>query len=273
MLRGDGSVGPPGGSDADLGLGKLDRQPAAERIADQLMAVIIERKMDAGALLPSEQHLSEMFGVSRPVIREALRHLAALRIVDLAPGRRPRVRPLTDDLLRTFFNWALSLNEAWLTELHELRRGVEGESAVLAAQRRTQADLDRLGALLKEMRASLDDHDRYTGFDVRFHLAIAVATRNQLLVHLTASIRDPMERVIRRGLMLASGDRDEVRTLQRDHEQILDAIAGQDPVRARAAMDQHFDRAVARFIAAGMNSSDAQERPAPAAHTVGRGGL
>lgn len=237
-------------SGVDLGLRKLDRQPAAERIADQLMAVIVERKLEAGAVLPSEQRLSEMFGVSRPVIREALRHLAALCIVDLAPGRRPRVRPLTDDLLRTFFDWALALNQDWLIELHELRRGMEGETAVLAAQRRTQADLDRVAALLEEMRASLADHDRYADLDVRFHLAIADAAHNQLLVHLTASIRDPMERVIRRGLILAGGDAEELCVLQRDHEQIVDAIAAQDPVSARAAMDQHFDRAVARFSAA-----------------------
>lgn len=254
MWSGDGR-GPRGvASDTDLGLRKLDRQPAAERIADQLMAVIVERKLAAGALLPSEQQLSEMFGVSRPVIREALRHLAALRIVDLAPGRRPRVRPLTDELLRTFFDWAVSLDQASLLALHELRRGVEGESATLAAQRRSDDDVDRLRGLLEEMRASLEDEDRYTELDLEFHLEIAEAAGNQLLVHLSASIRAPMERTIRRGLRLASGDTSELEILQQDHERIVDAIADRDPVRARAAMDQHFDRAVARFVAAGVEN-------------------
>jgi DNA-binding FadR family transcriptional regulator len=254
MLSGDGRRSGALTSDTDLGLRKLDRQPAAERIADQLMAVIVDRKLEAGALLPSEQQLSEMFGVSRPVIREALRHLAALRIIDLAPGRRPRVRPLTSDLLRTFFDWALSLNQASLLALHELRRGVEGESATLAAQRRSEEDVDRLRKLLEKMRASLEDEDQYTELDVEFHLAIAAAARNPLLVHLSASIRAPMERTIRRGLRLASGDTNELEILQQDHERIADAIADRDPARARAAMDQHFDRAVARFVAAGIES-------------------
>ena len=256
MVTGDGRG--TMAQDMDLGLRKLDRQPAAERIADQLMAVIVERKLDAGSLLPSEQQLSEMFGVSRPVIREALRHLAALSIVDLAPGRRPRVRPLTDDLLRTFFEWALSLNQASLLALHELRRGVEGESATLAAQRRSEEDVDRLRKVLEQMRASLTDEDRYTELDVEFHLEIAAAARNPLLVHLTASIRAPMERTIRRGLRLASGDSSELEVVQQDHERIVDAIATADPVRARAAMDQHFDRAVARFVAAGVEAPGGQ---------------
>ena len=183
-------------SEIDLRFGKLDRQPAAERIADQLMASIVDRKLDPGAALPSEQRLGEMFGVSRPVIREALRHLSALRIIELAPGRRPRVRPLTGDLLRTFFQWALSLNEASLLELHELRRGVEGECVLLAAQRRTEEEVLALRQLARRMRDCLDDHLAYTELDVQFHLAIADAARNQLLSHLASSIRAPMERTI-----------------------------------------------------------------------------
>ncbi|MFZ0215105.1 MAG: FadR/GntR family transcriptional regulator [Candidatus Dormiibacterota bacterium] len=249
-------------SEIDLRFGKLDRQPAAERIADQLMASIVDRKLDPGAALPSEQRLGEMFGVSRPVIREALRHLSALRIIELAPGRRPRVRPLTGDLLRTFFQWALSLNEASLLELHELRRGVEGECVLLAAQRRTEEEVLALRQLARRMRDCLDDHPAYTELDVQFHLAIADAARNQLLSHLASSIRAPMERTIRRGLWLTRGDPAELETVQSDHEAIVDALAARDAPAARLAMDRHFDRAVTRFMASGIEDLDGEGEPA-----------
>lgn len=225
------------------------------------MESIAEQGLQPGDQLPAEGRLAEGFGVSRPVVREALRHLAALNMIELATGKAPVVKPITPDLLGTFFQWAVQLNVNSLIELHELRRGVEGACAALAAQRLTDEDRATLQALVRSMRECVSDFDAYTELDMQLHLAIAAATRNSLLRHLVDSIRVPMKQVIRTGLDLIEPSEDRLERLQHGHEVIVEAILAGDPAEARLRMEQHFDGAVARFVAAGLPGVSRQGKP------------
>jgi GntR family transcriptional regulator, transcriptional repressor for pyruvate dehydrogenase complex len=232
-------------------LGPVRRETLAEQVARLLIQSIIERRLRPGDELPSETRLAEEFGVSRPVAREALRHLAALNMIQLANGKLPVVKPVTGELMGIFFDWALQLHDANFVELHELRRGVEGACAMHAARRRTDEDVATLTALLAEMRANVHDLEAYTELDMRLHLAIAAASHNRLLRHTVESIRHSMRQVIRAGLELMERTEPALEDLQRGHEGLVAPIVDGDPEEARRRMDAHLSGAVARFVAAG----------------------
>jgi GntR family transcriptional repressor for pyruvate dehydrogenase complex len=236
-------------------------------MARELMDSIIAQRLQPGDELPSEMQLAELFGVSRPVVREALRHLSALHIVAVANGKRAVVQPLSPGLLGTYFSWAVNVRPSSLIELHELRKGIEGQSAWLAAQRHHQEEAETLQALVSRMSACLEDINNYTELDMRLHLAIAAATHNELLRNVVESIREPMKEVIKRGL-LVTADRAELEQVQRSHEEIVELVVHRQPREARHAMERHFDGAVARLLRAGQDnrgaggeSATAQSRP------------
>jgi DNA-binding FadR family transcriptional regulator len=225
---------------------RINRETLAEQVARRLMERIRAQRLRPGDQLPSEMRLATEFGVSRPVVREALRHLAALRMVELANGKVPVVRPVTGELLRVFFEWAVQLDgERWV-ELHELRRGVEGACAMLAAERRTEEDAAGLRAVVEEMRGHLEEDEAYAELDMRLHMAVARAAHNELLEHLVASLSGAMRHVMRTGLVIMDRSR-ELSRMQRAHEAIVATIVAGDADAARRAMERHLSGAVANF--------------------------
>jgi GntR family transcriptional repressor for pyruvate dehydrogenase complex len=218
----------------------LRRETLAEQLAERLTAFIVARGLRSGDALPSEAKLAAQFGVSRPIMREAMRTLQARGIISVANGKGATVRPLTSDPLSNFFAWAMRFNASALVDLLEVRKGLELQSVALAAERRTPAEIAAMRATLAAMAECLHDADRYTELDYQLHLQIAEATHNTLLRHLVVSIRDPAKETIREGLRRQPNDRGR-RRIQAGHEWIVAAIAAGDVDAAVAAMHQHLD--------------------------------
>src|SRR5919204_5122439 len=123
---------------------RLRRETLADQVAQHLVEFIVEQRLPPYAALPSEAALTQEFKVSRPVVREALRSLAARGIIEIANGKGARVMPITSHLMREYFDRAVRFKHASLIELMEVRRGIEIQSALLAAQRRTPEDVAEL---------------------------------------------------------------------------------------------------------------------------------
>ena len=239
-------------SDA-LTLVGVDRVPLSEQIATRLIAIIGQDGLRPGDGLPSEARLAATFGVSRPVVREALRHLAALRVIKLTNGRTAEVLPVTSDLLGVYFRWAVRQDVKNALELQELRVGIESMSAGLAAKRAGAEQVESLQRLVRQMRSCLDDTERYVELDTRLHLMIVSATGNSLARHLTQSMSDPMRAVIEAGLAGIRLDPKSLEEMQEGHEAIVDAIAEGDVARARAVMEEHLVLALERMTLAGVS--------------------
>lgn len=230
----------------------LRRETLADQVAKLLIQSIFENRLRPGDTLSGELEVAARYGVSRPVAREALRHLAALNMVQLANGKVPVIKPLGGELLAVYYEWALQLEESSFVELHELRLGVEGNCAYLAALRRTDEDLDALHSLLERMGTE-DDQDAFAGLDIELHVAIARASHNQLLLHTVESIRRAMRNVVVTGMSLMEDDIDAeppIVRLRAAHRRIVDPIETRDAEEARARMDDHLRGAVARYVAA-----------------------
>jgi GntR family transcriptional regulator, transcriptional repressor for pyruvate dehydrogenase complex len=208
-----------------------------------LVQFIESQDLQPGDLLPSEVKMSEDFGVSRPVVREALQALSAQGVIEIASGKGAIVRPIDDKLLRLFFKRAIQFDHATLLQLMEVRASIEVQSAMLAAQRRTSNDLARILDTVNAMRNQLDDLGAYADLDVEFHLLIASATHNPVLYHLISSIRESLKDAIREGLRRRD-TKEQLERVQVLHEMIATAIERGDHQEAGRAMTQHVGEAV-----------------------------
>ena len=224
-------------------LTNLSRETLAEQIAHRLVQFIESQDLQPGDMLPSETKLSEDFGVSRPVVREALQALSAQGVIEIVSGKGAIVRPIDDKLLRLFFKRAIQFDHATLLQLMEVRASIEVQSAMLAAQRRTSNDLARILDTVNAMRNQLDDLEAYTDLDVEFHLLIASATHNPVLYHLISSIRESLKDAIREGLRRRD-TKEQLERVQVLHEMIATAIERGDNQEAGRAMTQHVGEAV-----------------------------
>ena len=218
------------------------RSPTLSRqISDALLRQIVRGEILPGQSMPSEEELASRFDVSRPVIREAVKELAVIGLVESRQGRSTRVAPQTEwnpfDPRILFARSEIGAIDGVLLELLELRRLIEAGASGLAATRRTDDDLAKMEAAIKAMDASIDDPEKFTDADILFHDALLRATGNQLLLRLIDLI-GPLLRVGRR-MSLERRPDGPVESL-RGHKQILRAVKAGDVVKARQAMREHL---------------------------------
>jgi GntR family transcriptional repressor for pyruvate dehydrogenase complex len=220
----------------------ITRAPTlSKQISDALVRRIVRGEIRPGEAMPSEDELASEFDVSRPVIREAVKELAVIGLVESRQGRSTRVTPEAEwnpfDARVLEARSEVGAIDKVLLELLELRRVVEAGAAGLAASRRNDADLAKMTLAIKAMEVNSDDPDRYTDEDIRFHDAVLRATGNRLLVQLIDLI-GPLLRVGRR----MSLDRRPAGPLAslREHKQIFRAIKAGEVAKARQAMREHL---------------------------------
>ena len=219
----------------------LERRKVYEQIAEQLLAEIGSGRLRPGDPLPPERELTESFGVGRSSIREALRMLESQGVIVAASGGALVVAKAANPLnssLRLLFTLD---DRAGLHHLFELRRILDCEAAALAAERRTEADLAEMDAAIAEMDTSLGTGGRADDFidaDLRFHLAVAEATGNRLLLHSMQAVRD----VVRRALMTVFLIPRSPEQALVEHRAVRSAIAARDAGRARQEMLDHLVR-------------------------------
>lgn len=217
--------------------------PRREKLSDlatrRLVDLLIDRGLKPGDALPSEGELTRAFGVSKPVVREAMHRLVTMGVVEIRQGKPAVIRAMNSEPLELFFRFALRASPQGLREAVELRRALETQIAARAAERISEPTAAALAAIVDELREARDDPARWVDADVRFHLSLADAAGNALIVFLLEALRGTMEETIR--VMNAQRPlRDPAATLAR-HVAIFEAVARGDARAARAAMEAHFD--------------------------------
>ncbi|MDE2582273.1 MAG: FadR family transcriptional regulator [Rhodospirillales bacterium] len=223
---------------------ELDLRPRRkERLADQLYGQILQQivagTLAEGARLPSEQALCRSFGVSRPTVREALMRLHADGLVATRQGSGTLVLHRPPDRLTRLAEGA---DIAGLLRCLEVRIGLEGQSASLAARRRTAADLDRIAAALQALEARLADGPASEA-DFAFHLAVAEASGNALFPAVLRSLGEIIRHTMSVALNITrSGSQERARRVLEEHAAILDAISRKDAEAADLAMRYHLHR-------------------------------
>lgn len=214
------------------------RPNLAADVIEQVEAAIVRGDLAPGDRLPPERVLTERFGVSRTVIREAIHALTAKNLIEAQPGARAVVaRPNTQTIaesLRLLLN--LGRPNIEFRELVEVRRTLEAEVAQRSAERRQREDLDALQDALENMRDA-EDADAFTYHDMRFHLLLAEASHNRLYVILLHALLELVT-----DLSLLGSQTPRRRRLATDfHSNIFDRVEARDGDGARAAMLEHLE--------------------------------
>ena len=185
--------------------------------------------------------MSEQFGVGRSTTREALSALKAMGWIEIRQGGGCRVISSSPAELTFPELEALRSNRETLLELLEVRQSLEVSNAAIAAQKRTEADLSEMNKLILDMEHSVGDDLEGERTDLLFHLTLAKATHNRIMVQLFESITNQMEmaiREIRRAELYANRSVSE--QLFKEHLAIFKAILEQDAALAAEGMKQHL---------------------------------
>ena len=239
-------------------LRKLSRETLAEQAARNLLAFIEAQDLKPGKVLPPETQLAANLGVSRPIIREALKSLAGQGIIEVVSGKGAVVKSLDSQLLQVFFRRAMQLEREAIIDLMELRKGIEVQAAALAAQRRTPDELTQLADIVAMMRRHLRVPDLYVEADIAFHRLIACMTHNALMYHLVRAIREAIKDTLHENLLRQQSD-EQLEHVQQGHEDIYTALEQGDAEAAGRAMAAHFDDAVMSLIYSTLNTVTAPD--------------
>lgn len=225
-----------------LALTTRPRESAVADIARQLLSQLLSGPVAPGTRLPSERQLADSLGVGRSTIREALKALDVLGIIEVRPGDGTYLRQNTSDLLPQAIEWGLMLGQPKALELIEARAHVEVTIAELGARRADDAAITRLRGYLADMRDAADSA-AFVEADVAFHLELARAAGNSVLKDILVSIRSLLQVWIRRAIHQSGG----VETTLAEHEALLAALEARSPRRAATAMRQHMNAASKRL--------------------------
>jgi GntR family transcriptional repressor for pyruvate dehydrogenase complex len=227
------------GGDDDNGL--APRETVCESVIEQIKSAVRSNRYAPGSRLPSERALAEQFGISRPTVREALRTLTALGVVEARQGSGTQLSPSGANVLKTSFEFLMLLDQPTVYELYEARELIEVHLAGRAAEHRTPDDLAAMEGALEEMRRGITDPAAMTDPNVRFHQAIAAAAHNAVLARVIDCLHDGIHTCIE---ATRPATPDPAGSYER-HVAIYDAIRRQNPADARRAMTIHMAAAVA----------------------------
>jgi len=214
---------------------------------DAVKAHIREQGMRVGDTLPGEGYFAEQLGVSRAVMREAFGGLAALKLIDVANGRRAKVGALDGSVIAASLDHALSTDQIKVADIWDVRRTIEMRTAALAARNATSLQAARIVALADAMGQDDQPHGQTTEDDIDFHLAIAEASGNALFNQIVMSFV-PLMRVAVPRAWDTRRTADEKTDILGRHRRLAMAIANRDADEAEQAMAAHFDDAIGALL-------------------------
>ena len=213
-----------------------------EQVARTLSLKIISNELPPDSFLPNEDALSKQFGVSKPVIREAISFMDAKGLVQSRPRIGIRVcNPanwvLTDPIL---LKWRMeaSPEKSLILELLEVRTIIEPMAAGLAAQRATEEDIVKISRALKQM-SEASSKEQHIDADLAFHLAIVEASGNHLLI---SALRPVIENILGSSFHQFIISFEAAQTSVLVHKEVLTAISNKDDLRAIQAMKKVIRR-------------------------------
>ena len=212
-----------------------------EEIVEQIRLLVTEGHVKAGDRLPSERDLAERLQVSRASVREALSALEMMGLLEIRSGEGTYIKQVNIDSVVAPLAWVLSMEKDMVLELLEVRKILETQAAVLAAERAEAEEVVELREALEEMKKDLQSGRLGDSSDHSFHYAIARGTRNKILIRLMNAISDTMFQTLRASRIKLYESEGVPERLYTEHEEIFKAIQAKSPDEARVLMLQHLE--------------------------------
>jgi GntR family transcriptional repressor for pyruvate dehydrogenase complex len=210
-----------------------------EQVIAQIKEMIASGNLKKGDKLPSERELVEKLQVSRASIREALRALQLIGLIECRQGEGNFIRENFEDSLFEPLSTIFMLNKGTTNEILELRRIIEVESAALAAEKITDEEVGEIMNLVEALKNAENEEEKVK-IDKQFHYKIAAASQNSLVVSILESVSSLMEAFIQeaRGSILIIEENKNI--IAQQHENICNALRQRDGKKAANAMRKHL---------------------------------
>jgi GntR family transcriptional regulator, transcriptional repressor for pyruvate dehydrogenase complex len=238
-----------------MGAVALLANPEVDGLTGRTMRAVTDHirssRLRIGDAIPSEASLSAELNVSRAVVREAFRSLAALGIIDVGNGRRARVGTIDNHVLGMVLDHAVQTDQASIQQIYDVRRTIEMRTVSLAALRRTDGEAEEISRLAQAMKADFSMSERVMEHDIAFHAAVGRASRNPLFALIVSSFEVVTRQTWRIGWTSRRSDVERLESVE-GHIRIAAAIRAGDQRQAEAAMAEHFDHSVKALLAAGI---------------------
>ena len=215
-------------------LGTVRRVGLSEQLVEKLGSLVLKGVLSPGEQLPPERQLAEMLSVSRASLREALKALQVMGVLEIRQGSGNYLAEAATEILKTPARVLVPLRGLTQAELFEVRRAMEAEAAATAAERATPADVEQLRLHLERMKTAKDDFVAYCRHDLAFHSGIAEASGNRFFIWFLSLANKILFQVL-----LDRPQRIRREGPAQEHERILQAIEARDPVAARSEMLKH----------------------------------
>jgi GntR family transcriptional repressor for pyruvate dehydrogenase complex len=216
---------------------QFKRSNISDLAMSSLLDLIRRRVLKPGDRLPSQRDLVNRMGVSQTAVREALRSLASIGVIEVHPGRGAFVSSISPDMLVRPESFFFLLQRESLLQAIEVRRILEVEAIALASERATDEDLADLKAALDRIETGLRSDEKPFQQSPYFHVAIAKATHNMILANMVESFAKLM---MEGAQVIAANAPDSKEKEYSSHALLFDAILKKDPENARNCMREHL---------------------------------
>ncbi|WP_119157265.1 FadR/GntR family transcriptional regulator [Caldimonas tepidiphila] len=237
---------PPAATSGKLVLARGQRTRLSDQLYGQIFEQIVSGQLKVGDRLPSEKEICDSFGVSRPVVREALLRLGADGLVTSHQGLGTFVSHQPVARIQSF---ARAQDVASYLRCQEVRISLEGDAARLAALRRTDEHLQAIEEAQERFSRNAINGRPDPQDDLAFHSSIAAATQNDFFLEVLQHIHESLSGFLRLSLSLTrTGSKHRAQRVVDEHAAIVDAIREQDGERARIAMQFHLQQALRRMV-------------------------
>lgn len=224
---------------------EVTKDPLTNRVIRRIQELILGGEVVPGEYLPSQQDLAAQFGVGLSTIREAVKALSLIGLLEAYPGRGTLVLPDAVRILTSDAAMKANLGAVEAEQILEARMVIEVALTRMAAERATAQDIADIEDAFAEMKATIDDDAAFPAADLRFHLALARASKNEVLAQTYYLIHSLLEQAIQAADALPGG---KDRALA-NHVAILEGIKAHVPARAQQAAERQISE-VTEFLRA-----------------------
>jgi GntR family transcriptional regulator, transcriptional repressor for pyruvate dehydrogenase complex len=239
-------------------LQRVSRTSLSEDIAHQILALISTGDLGPGERLPSERELCTLFGVGRSSLREAIRCLVIVGILDVSVGNGTFLATNAERFIGKVAEWRVLTEHQNMENLMEVRLALECAASARAAMCGTEKHFRGLEDLIKKMRRSVSQPKQFIALDLEFHVLLAEASNNPLLVDLLNMLRKQLSSAMLTFVTMPGG----AALACKHHDEMLAAIRNRDSEAARMVMQIHLSSSLERYRKAGVGSAPATTQPA-----------
>ncbi len=227
-------------SRASISIAPVERTKLTSSVFEQLLSYVVKGSWKPGDRIPPERELCQQLGIARTSLREALKAMELVGMLDSRVGDGTFVCPRSEFLSRPLL-WAFTgTDHEELQDIMEARTIIEENLAGLAAERGTPEQIEEIGRAVQMMRDSIARGDSILEADMAFHLAVSAAAQNGVLRNAVHLLRNLMRQWILYKFLIP----DIPQAVLKRHVAIYRAIAARKPNAARSAMRFHLEETV-----------------------------